>query len=230
MIKRLVIVPARSGSKRISNKNIKLFLDKPLIYYCLEEIKKSKLFNKVHVSTDSKKISRLVLKKNIKLDFLRPKKLSGNNIELWPVMKYVLEKFKKKSIFFDQVWLVYATNPLISKNLIIKCEKEFQKKSKKENTALITVSKYNYPVEWAQTIDKKGFLKPINKKSLKIRSQDLKSTLCDAGMINIYKPDIFFKNNKSINYIPFVVPYLKTVDIDDLEDFRMAEKLFKIND
>ena len=103
-------------------------------------------------------------------------------------------------------------------------------KSKKENTALITVSKYNYPVEWAQTIDKKGFLKPINKKSLKIRSQDLKSTLCDAGMINIYKPDIFFKNNKSINYIPFVVPYLKTVDIDDLEDFRMAEKLFKIND
>ena len=80
MIKRLVIVPARSGSKRISNKNIKLFLDKPLIYYCLEEIKKSKLFNKVHVSTDSKKISRLVLKKNIKLDFLRHKKLSGNNI------------------------------------------------------------------------------------------------------------------------------------------------------
>jgi CMP-N-acetylneuraminic acid synthetase len=230
MVKRLVIIPARSGSKRILNKNIKLFLKKPLIYYCLEELKKSKLFNKIHISTDSKKISKLVAKKNVKFDFLRPKKLSGNNVGLWPVMKYVLERFKKKSIFFDQVWLVYATNPLINKDLILKCEKEFTKKSKKENTALITVSKYNYPIEWAQTIDKNGFLKAINKKKLKIRSQDLKNNLCDAGMINIYKPDAFLKKNKIINYIPYLIPYLKTVDIDDLEDFKMAEKLFIIND
>ena len=95
MVKRLVIIPARSGSKRILNKNIKLFLKKPLIYYCLEELKKSKLFNKIHISTDSKKISKLVAKKNVKFDFLRPKKLSGNNVGLWPVMKYVLERFKK---------------------------------------------------------------------------------------------------------------------------------------
>jgi len=230
MVKRLVIIPARSGSKRILNKNIKLFLKKPLIYYCLKELKKSKLFNKIHISTDSKKISKLVAKKNVKFDFLRPKKLSGNNVGLWPVMKYVLERFKKKSIFFDQVWLVYATNPLINKDLILKCEKEFTKKSKKENTALITVSKYNYPIEWAQTIDKNGFLKAINKKKLKIRSQDLKNNLCDAGMINIYKPDAFLKKNKTINYIPYLIPYLKTVDIDDLEDFKTAEKLFKIND
>ena len=161
MVKRLVIIPARSGSKRILNKNIKLFLNKPLIHYCLDEINKSKLFTKVHVSTDSKKISRIVSRKNIKLDFLRPKILSGNNIGLWPVMKYVLEKFKKKSIFFDQVWLVYATNPLINKKLIIKCEKEFIKKCKTKNTALITVSKYNYPIEWAQTIDRNGFLEGL---------------------------------------------------------------------
>jgi len=230
MVKRLVIIPARSGSKRILNKNTKLFLKKPLIYYCLDELNKSKLFDTIHVSTDSKKISKLILKKKIKLDFLRPKKLSGNKIGLWPVLKYVVEKFKKKSIFFDQIWLVYASNPLISKDLIIKCEKEFVKKSKKENTALITVSKYNYPIEWAQTVNKKGFLKAIDKKKLKIRSQDLKNTLCDAGMINIYKPDVFFQKNKRINYTPFLVPYLKTVDIDDLEDFKMAEKLFKIND
>jgi CMP-N-acetylneuraminic acid synthetase len=49
-------------------------------------------------------------------------------------------------------------------------------------------------------------------------------------MINIYKPDAFLKKNKIINYIPYLIPYLKTVDIDDLEDFKMAEKLFIIND
>ena len=170
----------------------------------------------------------MVEKKKIKVDFLRPKKLAGDKIGLWPVMKYVLEKYKKKSIFFDQVWLVYATNPLIKKNIISKCEKKFQKKCKKSNEALMTVAKYNYPVEWAQVIDKNGFLKATNKKSLKVRSQDLKFSLCDAGMINIYKPDIFLK--KKINYFPFVVPYLNTVDIDDVEDFKVAEKLFKIND
>ena len=59
MVKRLVIIPARSGSKRILNKNTKLFLKKPLIYYSIEELKKSKLFEKIHVSTDSKQILNL---------------------------------------------------------------------------------------------------------------------------------------------------------------------------
>lgn len=227
MIKRLAIIPARSGSKRILNKNIKLFLNKPLIFYSIEELKKSNLFEKIHISTDSKKIERLV-KKKIEVDFLRPKKLAGNNVGLWPVIKYVLEKYKKKSIYFDQVWLVYATNPLIKKNIINQCDKKFQNKCKQNNSALITVTKYNYPIEWAQVIDQNGFLKANNQKNLKIRSQDLKQYICDAGMINIYNPDIFFRKKK-LNYIPFVVPYINSVDIDDIEDFKFAEKLFKIN-
>ena len=55
MTKRLLIIPARSGSKRIKNKNIRLFQKKPIIYFPLEEARKSKLFEKIHVSTDSKK-------------------------------------------------------------------------------------------------------------------------------------------------------------------------------
>lgn len=92
----------------------------------------------------------------------------------------------------------------------------------------MTVTKYNYPIEWAQVIDQNGFLKTYNQKNLKIRSQDLKQSVCDAGMINIYNPDIFFRKKK-LNYIPFVVPYINSVDIDDIEDFKLAEKLFKIN-
>ena len=58
-IKRLLIIPARSGSKRIKNKNIKNFVGKPIIYYPINTAIKSKLFTKIHVSTDSKKISKL---------------------------------------------------------------------------------------------------------------------------------------------------------------------------
>ena len=56
---RIAIIPARSGSTRIKNKNIKKFHGKPLISYCLSEIKKSKMFDKIHISTDSNKIANL---------------------------------------------------------------------------------------------------------------------------------------------------------------------------
>lgn len=231
-MKRLVIIPARAGSKRIQNKNIKLFLKKPLIYYCLEQLKKTKLFSKIHVSSDSKRIINLVNKINIDSDFFRPKKLSGDHMPIWPVLKYVVERYSKIGMTFDQVWLVYATNPFISKQLIINCEKIFNKKiSKSNNSALITVSEYNYPVEWAQKINKNGFLKPLNKKKLKVRSQDLSSVFCDAGMINIYSSDAFNNKIDNVNYIPFVIDYLKTVDIDNIKQFKAAEKIYKtIND
>ena len=54
-MKRLVIIPARGGSKRIKNKNIRKFLGKPIIIYPLQVLKKSKFFDKIHISTESKK-------------------------------------------------------------------------------------------------------------------------------------------------------------------------------
>ena len=55
MIKRLAIIPARAGSKRIKNKNMKLFFGKPLIYYSIKAALDSKIFDKIHISSDSKK-------------------------------------------------------------------------------------------------------------------------------------------------------------------------------
>ena len=63
MIKRLAIIPARSGSKRIKNKNTKLFLGKPLIEYSLDACIKSKLFNEIFISSDKKAILKIAKKK-----------------------------------------------------------------------------------------------------------------------------------------------------------------------
>ena len=88
-LKRLLIIPARGGSKRIKDKNIKKFKNKPIIYYTIENAKSSRLFDKIHVSTDSKKISKIVRKKNIKIEFMRPKSLSGGKIPLFEFYKFV---------------------------------------------------------------------------------------------------------------------------------------------
>ena len=92
-LKRLLISPARGASKRIKNKNIKKFNNKPIIFYSIESAKKSKLFNKIHVSTESRKILDIVKKKGIEVDFLRPKKISGDKTALHDVYKFVVQKY-----------------------------------------------------------------------------------------------------------------------------------------
>ena len=115
MTKRLLIIPARSGSKRIKNKNIRLFQKKPIIYFPLEEARKSKLFEKIHVSTDSKKIKKIVESLNFKVDFLRPKKLAGDKVSTEKVLRFVLREYEKMNLYFEEIWSITPCSPLIDK-------------------------------------------------------------------------------------------------------------------
>ena len=95
-IKRIAIIPARSGSVRIKDKNIKSFFNKPMISYPINALKNSKLFKKIHISTDGVRIKNIVEKLGVKIDFMRPKKLSKDNIIINDVLKFVLKEYKKK--------------------------------------------------------------------------------------------------------------------------------------
>jgi len=70
----IAIIPARAGSKRLKNKNLKLINGKPLIYYAIKTAIKSKLFDEVIISTDSLKILNKAEKFGAKNNGLRPKK------------------------------------------------------------------------------------------------------------------------------------------------------------
>ncbi len=101
-VKRIMIIPARGNSKRIKNKNIKLFNGKPIIHYAIDSAVKSNLFDKIHISTDSYKIKKIVKKKGIEIDFLRPKKISGDFTPLIDVFKYVIEEYSKKGLEYHK--------------------------------------------------------------------------------------------------------------------------------
>ena len=75
-----VLITARGGSKRIKDKNIKKFYNEPIILRVYKQVLKSGVFKKIHISTDSKKIKNLMLKNNIKIDFMRPSKLALDHI------------------------------------------------------------------------------------------------------------------------------------------------------
>ena len=239
--KRLAIIPAREGSKRIKNKNLKKFHNKPLIYYSIKSTINSGIFDKIHISSDSQKILNYSKKMGLINDFVRPKKLAGDHVGVFPVIKYVADQYKKMGNVFDEIWLVYATNPFISKEIIKKCSLQYNKISKNRSNALITVTKYNYPTQWAQKINDKGFLERLDEsdrglgKSVKLRSQDELETYCDAGMINVYSWNKVINNfNRVINnfnnvkYYPYELPLYKSLDIDTLEDFKIAERLYKL--
>ena len=117
MIKRLAIIPARGGSKRIKNKNLKFFCGKPLIYYSIKASQQSDIFSKIHVSSDSIKILNYSNKQKIKTDFRRPKYLADDKTDINKVLKYVVSKYKSLGKIYDEVWLVFPNNPFITKKL-----------------------------------------------------------------------------------------------------------------
>ena len=90
--KNIAIIPARKNSKRIKNKNIKLFNGKPLIYWTIKIVLKTKLFDKVFVSTDSKKIKKISESAGAQVLYPRPKRLSGDFARIIDVMHFEIKK------------------------------------------------------------------------------------------------------------------------------------------
>jgi len=227
MIKRLAIIPARSGSKRIKNKNIKDFLGTAIILRVLKEIKKSNLFDVIHVSTDSRKIKKIIENKKFTVDFLRPKNLADEKTVIMEVVAYVLEKYKKLSSNFDEVWIVYPTAVLVESCDLKKASKYLiQNKIK----SIMAVSKFQAPIEWSHYI-KDNKLFPLNKKKLEKPSSKFREYYYDTGTffaLNLNKIKLNqFKNLPP--YTPFILPPFKAVDVDTIDDWNLAIQYFKFS-
>ena len=224
----ICIIPARGGSKRIKNKNIKQFHNKPLIFYSIKNALSSKIFTEVYVSTDSKKIQKISKKYGANVSHLRPKKFSSDKI----ITKDVLKNFIKnlKSIHkIDYLCCLYPTAPLITSIDLKKAYKQFVKSNA---DALISVGKYNNHPLRGFRLSKNKYLSFKFPKYQKKNSQDLETMYHDAGAFYFYKKSQFLKTKKNLiprKTIPFVLNQCKVVDIDDIDDFNFAKKLFQIS-
>lgn len=222
----LAIIPARSGSKRIKNKNIIKINNMPMIFYALDAAKKSKIFQKIHVSTDSKKIIKIVKDLGFKTDFIRPKKLADDHTGVIPVLKFVLEKYKKDfGIEFENVFCIFPASPFLKKKHLIEAYDIF-KKNKCKNP-LHVISEYNAPIQWAYSINKKNILVPKEPGMFKKRSQDLKKYFYECGPFSIFSKKNILNNITDKNFIGFRMPKYTSVDIDTVEDLNFVKKILK---
>ena len=86
----LIVIPARAGSKRLRNKNIRLFAGKPLIAWTIELVSKINGKHNIIVSTEDKNIAKIAKEYGASVPFLRPSELAADNISAVEVMKHAV--------------------------------------------------------------------------------------------------------------------------------------------
>tara|TARA_Y100001970_G_C13959624_1_gene712465 strand:- start:56 stop:760 length:705 start_codon:yes stop_codon:yes gene_type:complete len=225
-LKRLAIIPARGGSKRIKNKNIKNFLGKPIISYSIKTAFKSKLFSKIHVSTEDKMIKKVSENYGIKFDFMRPKSLAEDHIGLLEVLKFVVNKYHSLNDIYDEAWLIMPCSPLIESSDLIKASKIYKKQNSKK--ILMAISEYNAPIEWSYRMNKKNFLSPLFPKMISKDSKKIIKKYYDSGTFAVYNfLNLKNKNNYNGKYIGYIIKKDKAIDIDDKVDWNIAESIYK---
>lgn len=226
MRKIIAIIPARSGSKGIKDKNIKELNGKPLIAYTIEAALESNVFEDVIVSTDSEEYADISRRYGATVPFLRPKKLAEDISKTNDVIQDVILKLKAHGKEYDDFMLLQPTSPLRTKDDIIESVKIY--KEKKVN-ALISVCKCEHSPLTTMKLNKElsldGFLLNLSNN----RRQDLAQYYRVNGAIYLMKVEYFLKyryfyKEKSYAYI---MNKRKSIDIDDIYDFEYAEFLIK---
>lgn len=222
----LAIIPARGGSKRIPNKNIKDFLGKPIIAYTIEKAFKSNLFDKIMVSTDSIKIKTVAQKYGAEVPFLRSDKNADDFASTYDVIKEVIDEFKARDQYFDIVCCLYPTNPFLN---VINLSKGLEKLKKENLDSVFSITKFTFPIQRAFLL-KNDKVRPREPENFCKRSQDLEETFQDAAHFYWVKTSVLNQFNSMLtkNTGGVLIENIAVQDIDRKTDWKIAEFKYKI--
>lgn len=222
MVKVIAIIPARSGSKRIPNKNIIDFDGRPLIASTIQSAIESNCFERIIVSTDSEKYANIAKKLGAEVPFLRNHSYDDHS----PVSQATAQTLEQAELFFNQKYEVVvqlmANCPLRTSSTIQKCVDIFKEY---KPHSLISCFKFGWMNPfWAYKIDNYNNPVPIFPNYVKSRSQDLPDLFCPTGAIWISDGERLknAKNFYSTGWKLFEIPWIEAIDIDTYEDLEMA--------
>lgn len=227
MSRRICIIPARGGSKRIPKKNIKFFFEKPIIAYSIEAAIKSNLFDIVMVSTDDEDIAIIAKQYGAEVPFLRNKNASNDNASLFDAIKSVLEDYQKEGAVFTEFCCLLATAPFVT---AIHLKDAFSKLSSEVN-GVMSVCEFDFPIQRFLNLEE-GLLSIGDDQQYFSRSQDLGVKYHDAGQFYFGKVNEYLESKSFIGLNPQAVILDKNsfVDIDTEADWKRAEFLFSYKD
>ena len=211
----IALIPARSGSERLKNKNILNFFGHPLLAYTIYSAKKSNLFDKILVSTDSKKYAEIAKSYGAEVPFLRSKRISKSFSNDYQWINETLNKLKKKNEKFTHFFILRPTSPLRTSLTIKKAWKIFNKK-KAESLRAVEIVKQHPGKMW---IDKNGYIKPLL--NYKVKKQPsfnnqikvLPKVFIQNASLEISKEDVLkkYKTITGKKIIPFYTKKMKAL-------------------
>ena len=227
MGKLLCIIPARGGSKRIPHKNIALFKGEPIISYSIKAVQESGIADEIMVSTDDQAIADVAIKYGAKVPFFRDASTSNDKAGVAAVLVEVVNEYKKRGMEFDYVLSVYATQPLLKPENLVKA---FEQLSTTEGAeSICTVEAYSYPPQRA-TVIVDGELKQLHPETYYARSQDLEKIYNDCNQFFLFKTYALMRDQKlyTEHTLPFILAESESQDIDTMEDWKLMEMKYDL--
>ena len=233
---RILIIPARSGSKRIPNKNIRPFLGVPALVRTLAVARESDTFDIIHVSTDSAEIASIASRAGADPGRLRPQSLANDDIPLREVMiheasEILVSEFGASAMNPDgiQVWLMLPCAVLtVPRDLRLAAQ---LLDSKASNEAVLSVAEYPAPIEWAMAVSESGVLEIAQPDALSTPSQAFSPHYYDTGMFAGFALSALWKmRDKEYHptFLPVTIDSWRAIDIDTLTDWENAERIFPL--
>lgn len=220
----LAIIPARSGSKGLRNKNILPLKERPLIHYTIEAALGSNCFEDVLVSTDSLQYKEISESAGAWVPFLRQEDLSNDTAKTDDVIINILGKLNSIGKTYDKFMLLQPTSPLRNQNHIIEA---FNLLNEKNANAVVSVCEAEHSPLLCNNIQPDLNMDHFIKKN--IRRQDLDTYYRLNGAIYLLRTEYFlqyryFYHSESYAYI---MDKRSSVDIDDIYDFKLAQALLE---
>lgn len=220
----IAIIPARSGSKGLPDKNILPLQGKPLLAYSIEAAQASGMFDVVHVSTDSSRYADIARDFGADEPFLRSAEASSDTASSEDAIREVLLRYRQRGQMFDTFMLLQPTSPLRTAEDICAA---FRLLEEKQADSVISVCEMEHSPLWANTLPEDGSMAGFIRTEGNKRRQELDTYYRMNGAIYLVKTEFFLRTgslygDKSYAY---KMPAGRSVDIDGRTDFLIAEAL-----
>ena len=223
--KKLAMITARGGSKRIPGKNIKEFCGKPILFYSIEAALEAGIFDEVMVSTDNEMIAEKAVQAGAKVPFFRSAKTSDDFATTDEVIWEVLQEYKVRDIFFDSFCCIYPTAPFLTAERLREAMELL-----KRGDSVMPVVPFSYPPQRGVFINEGGCIERKHPEYLNTRSQDLERLYHDAGQFYACRTEAFLKDRTTDveNLLPLILSEKEVQDIDTPQDWEMAELKYRL--
>ena len=220
-MKRIAIITARGGSRRIPGKNIKDFCGKPILAYSIEAARQSACFDEVMVSTDSEEIADIARKYGALVPFMRSVRTSGDYAVTADVIAEVLTEYDRRGKRFDMFCCIYPTAPFVTAEMLAKAVEQYEAS---DADAVVAAVPYSFPPQRSFVI-REGYVRYQYPENERARSQDLEPVYHDCGQFYLCSAEMFWRCHTLImpRTIPFLMSENEVQDIDTEEDWKLAE-------